>query len=163
MKKIGTLLAVFLISITSFTAGVAADDAANNRAVVQTFYDFLSNPGSQSHASTFRDNVATDWQSIGNYSGKNKTADAFIGQLGHFSKLIPDMKWNVEEMVQAGNRVIVPGRATGTPVGPLFGVDGMGKSFIIMSIDIHTLENGKITKSYHVEDWAGALGQLKGK
>lgn len=73
------------------------------------------------------------------------------------------MTWKVEEMIQAGNRVIVRGRATGTPKGPLFGVDGKGKSFMIMSIDIHTLENGKIAKTYHIEDWAGALRQLKGK
>lgn len=157
MNKFGTLLAAVLFSAATFASGASAND----KAVVQTFYDFLSNPGSQSHTKTFRANVADNWQSVGNYSGKNKTANAFIGQLGHFAKLIPDMKWKVEEMIQAGNRVIVRGRATGTPKGPLFGVDGKGKSFMIMSIDIHTLENGKIAKSYHVEDWAGALGQLK--
>ena len=66
-------------------------------------------------------------------------------------------------MIQAGDRVIVRGRASGTPKGPLFGVDGKGKSFTIMSIDIHTIKDGKIVKTYHVEDWAGALAQLKGK
>ncbi len=159
MLRIGTLLVVALLSTTS----LAKAAATNDKAVVQTFYDFLSNPGSASHAKTFRANVADNWQSVGNYSGKNKTANAFIGQLGFFAKLIPDMNWKVEEMIQAGNRVIVRGRATGTPKGPLFGVDGKGKSFMIMSIDIHTLENGKIIKTFHVEDWAGALRQLKGK
>ena len=159
MKIFGTLMTAVLLSVASLPSGAAAND----KAVVQSFYDFLSNPGSSSHAQAFRANVADDWQSIGNYSGKNKTAGAFIGQLGHFAKLIPDMNWQVEEMIQAGNRVIVRGRATGTPKGPLFGVDGNGKSFMIMSIDIHTMENGKIARSYHVEDWAGALGQLKGK
>ncbi len=159
MNKIGILLAAILLSVASFTSVAAADD----KAAVQTLYDFLSNPGSKSHANTFRSNLADNWQSVGNYSGKNKTADAFIGQLGHFAKLIPDLKWKVEEMIQAGNRVIVRGRATGTPKGALFGVDGKGNSFTIMSIDIHTLDNGKIAKSYHIEDWAGALGQLKGK
>ena len=42
------------------------------------------------------------------------------------------------------------------------GVDGKGKSWEIMSIDIHTVENGKVVTSYHVEDWAGAIRQLKG-
>jgi predicted ester cyclase len=159
MKTFSTLMAAVLLSVASFTSAAMAND----KAAVQTFYDFLSNPGSASHAKAFRANVADDWQSIGNYSGKNKTTGAFIGQLGHFAKLIPDMNWKIEEMIQAGNRVIVRGRATGTPQGPLFGVDGKGKSFTIMSIDIHTLENGKIAKSYHVEDWAGALAQLKAK
>ena len=35
-----------------------------------------------------------------------------------------------------------------------------GKSFKLMSIDVHTLENGKLTRSYHLEDWMGAVRQL---
>lgn len=38
-----------------------------------------------------------------------------------------------------------------------FGVDGQGRSFDIMTIDIHQLEDGKIAKTWHIEDWAGAL------
>ena len=159
MRQFSTLLAALLIGAMAITTGAKADDKSK----VQTFYDFLSNPGSKSHAETFRANVTADWKSIGDYSGKSKSADAFIGQLGFFSKLIPDLNWKIEEMIQAGDRVIVRGRASGTPKGPLFGVDGQGKSFEIMSIDIHTLKNGKIAQTFHVEDWAGALRQLKGK
>ena len=159
MRRVTLLLAAVLLSVASLTSTTMASD----KATVQTFYDFLSNPGSKSHAKVFQSNVASNWESVGNYSGKNKTAGAFVGQLGFFAKLIPDMKWKVEEMIQAGDRVIVRGRASGTPKGPLFGVDGKGKSFTIMSIDIHTLKDGKIVKTYHVEDWAGALRQLKGK
>ena len=159
MTKISYLFATVLLSMIPLSSGAVAND----KAVVQTFYDFLSNPASKSHARAFQASVTKDWQSIGNYSGKHKTANAFIGQLGFFAKLIPDMTWKVEEMIQAGDRIIVRGRASGTPNGPLFGVDGKGKSFMIMSIDIHTLKDGKIVKTYHVEDWAGALGQLKSR
>ena len=104
-----------------------------------------------------------DWKSIGDYSGKNKSKEAFAGQLGGFSKLIPDLNWEIQGIHQSGNVFTVRSRATGTPVGPLFGVDGEGRSFDILTIDIHTVENGKITHSYHVEDWAGALRQLSGR
>lgn len=76
---------------------------------------------------------------------------------------MPDLNWDVQEMIQEGNKVVVRSRATGTPKGPLFGVDGQGRSFDILTIDIHTVEDGKIMQSYHVEDWAGALQQLSGK
>ena len=66
-------------------------------------------------------------------------------------------------MIQEGDRVVVRSRATGTPAGPLFGVDGKGKRFDILTIDIHTIEDGKIVRTYHVEDWAGALRQLSAK
>ena len=136
---------------------------ADNKATVQTFYDLLSNPGSEAASKTFSANTSDSWESIGNYSGKNKTKGAFLGQMGFFAKLIPDLKWNVEEMIESVNKVIVRSRATGTPQGALFGVDGKGKGFDILTIDIHTLENGKITMTHHVEDWSGALQQLKGK
>ena len=29
-----------------------------------------------------------------------------------------------------------------------------------MSIDVHTIEGGKMVHSYHVEDWIGATRQL---
>jgi hypothetical protein len=35
-----------------------------------------------------------------------------------------------------------------------------GKSFKLMSIDVHTLQDGKISRTYHVEDWQGAFRQL---
>lgn len=148
----------------SFAVSKAYNSAPeSNEEIVQSFYDLLSNPASASATKKFSDNVSDDWKSVGNYSGKDKTKGAFLGQMGFFAKLIPDLNWKVEEMIAEGDRVVVRSRATGTPTGPLFGVDGKGKSFEILTIDIHTIENGKIVKTYHVEDWAGALNQLKGK
>lgn len=51
----------------------------------------------------------------------------------------------------------------GAPTKTFFGVEPSGKSFEIMTIDIHTVENGRITKSYHVEEWAKAIQQLSAK
>ncbi len=136
---------------------------ADNIATVQKFYDLLSNPGSQSHQQDVKENTAPTWESIGDYSGKSKSIDAFLGQMGGFSKLVPDLNWAVEDMIEAGDTIVVRSRATGTPVAPFFGVDGQGRSFDILTIDIHHMENGAIAKTYHVEDWAGALQQLSGK
>ena len=136
---------------------------ADSKETVQKFYDLLSNPGSETHVQAFSSATAENWISIGNYSGKNKTREAFLGQMGGFAKLIPDLNWAVEAMHQDDDVVIVRSRATGTPVAPFFGVDGQGRSFDILTIDIHELEDGKIVLTYHVEDWAGALQQLSGK
>ena len=154
-----------VMALTVFILSAAGNAFADGqKEVVQKFYDFLSNPASQSHADAFSAATTAEWQSIGDYTGKNKQREQFIGQVsGFFAKLIPDLKWEVQEMIQEGSTVVVRSRATGTPNGPLFGVDGKGKSFDILTIDIHTLENDKIVSSYHVEDWAGALQQLSGK
>ena len=151
---------IALALASSLVAGIAS---ADDKAIVQKFYDLLSNPGSKSHVTAFEDATSATWESIGDYSGKVKTRPAFIGQMGGFAKLIPDLNWAVQQMHQDGNTVTVRSRATGTPVAPLFGVDGEGRSFDIMTIDIHELQDGKIVRSYHVEDWAGALQQLSGR
>lgn len=143
----------------AFASTALADDSAT----VQSFYDLLSNPTSQDHVAAFEASITDDWESIGNYSGKNKNREGFLGQIGGFGQLVPDLNWAIEDTHQDGNFVTVRSRATGTPVGPMFGVDGEGRSFEIMTIDIHELEDGKIARSYHVEDWAGALGQLSGR
>lgn len=161
MTKSKTLFAALSLLLVSATSNVMA---ADEKSVVKTFYDFLSNPASEQYAAAFKEATHDDWESIGDYSGKNKNREAFIGQVsGFFAKLMPDLNWEVQEMIQEGNKVVVRSRATGTPNGPLFGVDGEGKSFDILTIDVHTVENGKIVSSYHLEDWAGALQQLKGK
>ncbi|MEO9825845.1 MAG: ester cyclase [Paracoccaceae bacterium] len=159
MKKAQTLLAATTIAAASLATTASAD----NKATVQVFYDLLSNPGSESHAAAFTEVTAESWESIGDYSGKNKTRDAFLGQMGGFAQLMPDLEWAVQDMHDAGDFVTVRSRATGTPVAPFFGVDGEGRGFDILTIDIHEIADGKIVRTYHVEDWAGGLQQLSGK
>jgi predicted ester cyclase len=159
MNTIQKTLAAASLAIMSISSVAAADDLPT----VQTFYDLLSNPGSESHTAAFVESTSAEWESVGDYSGKNKPRDAFLGQMGFFAKLIPDLEWSVQSMHQDGDFVTVRSRATGTPTGPFFGVDGQGRSFDIMTIDIHELEDGKIVRSFHVEDWATALKQLSGK
>jgi predicted ester cyclase len=157
MSKVQNTIAAATLAVASATSAVAG-----NVETVQVFYDLLSNPGSDSHTAAFVDATAETWESVGDYSGENKTRDAFIGQMGFFDQLIPDLEWSVQSMHEAGDFVTVRSRATGTPVGPLFGVDGEGRGFDIMTIDIHELKDGKIVRTHHVEDWSGALQQLSG-
>ncbi|MEM6588195.1 MAG: ester cyclase [Pseudomonadota bacterium] len=138
----------------------ATSVAAGDKETVTVFYELLSNPGSSELAAEFQDVTLESWESIGNYTGENKTREAFLGQMGGFAQLMPDLDWDVQAMHQDGNFITVRSRATGTPVAPFFGVDGEGRSFDILTIDIHELEDGKIARTYHVEDWATALQQL---
>lgn len=159
MKNTKSLLAAATLAVSS----MASSAFAGNIETVQSFYDLLSNAGSETHTAAFVDATADTWESVGDYSGNNKNRDAFLGQIGGFSKLLPDLNWAVQDMHDSGDFVTVRSRATGTPVAPFFGVDGEGRSFDIMAIDIHELADGKIVRTFHVEDWAGALQQLSGR
>jgi predicted ester cyclase len=61
----------------------------------------------------------------------------------------------------SGDRVIVRGEATGTPVGELFGAGPTGKSFKTMALDVFTVRGDKLASAYHVENWVGAIQQIQ--
>ena len=88
------------------------------------------------------------------------TRDEVVNGVGQRLKSVPDLKWEIKEILVSGNQVTVRGEATGTPAGEFMGAPHSGKSFKLMSIDVHTLEDGKMVRSYHIEDWLGAVRQI---
>ncbi len=103
--------------------------------------------------------LADSFQSKG--STEIKTKEQLIGQIQFFWKLVPDLKWEIQEMIQEGNQVVVRSSASGTPNGNFMGVQADGtKSFKTMTIDIHTVQNGQVVEVHHLEDWSTAIKQL---
>ncbi len=144
---------------TAFTAAHATDED-----VVRALYsDVFSKAGSPSLVESGNKILAPNWQSMGDYSGKAKTREELYAQFAGVSKVVPNLHVDVKEIIHDGDRYIVRGEMTGTPTGDFFGVKPSGKSFDIMNIDVHTVKNGQIVTTYHIEDWAGALQQLTAK
>jgi predicted ester cyclase len=134
-----------------------------DRALVQSFYEkVLSQTTAPDLTERMAGMLAASWESVGDYTGRSKNREQFGAQLQGFGALIPDLTWKIEELISAGDRHIVRGRAAGTPVGELFGVPPSGRRFEVMSIDIHTVADGRIARTYHIEDWASAIRQLRG-
>lgn len=149
--------AALLLATTSVSA------KADDKAVVTAFYtQLLSAPNSADIEQRVAKVVVDKWVSIPTPRG-GKDAAGLVKSLKGFGAAIPDLKWSVQEILKDGNRYTVRSIATGTPTKQFFGVEPSGKSFEIMTIDIHTVENGRITKSYHVEEWATAIRQLSAK
>ncbi len=154
---------LFSIALCALLFSLPSTGAASEEATVRDFYDKLlnvKNPNLEQDAANL---LADDWRSIGNYSGKNKDRETFVKGVRAYGQLIPNLSWNIQQVHQDGDTYIVRSRVMGTPNDVFFGVDPGGGSFDIMTIDIHTLTNGKISQSYHIEDWAGALHQLRAK
>jgi steroid delta-isomerase-like uncharacterized protein len=132
-------------------------------AVVRQFYDLLNHAADGDADERTARFMAEDWVSTPTPFGGPGRAGMVVSVKG-YGQLIPDLKWDVKEMLVDGSRVIVRSVATGTPKGPFLGVDPpTGQSFEIMTIDIHTVEDGKIVRSFHLEDWAAAIQQLTRK
>lgn len=154
MKKTLTALAM-----ASGLAGAAP--AADQDVVLALYSEVLSGTASPDLPARMARVLSPDWQSIGDYASPVKTRDQFLVQLQRVGGALPNLSWKVEEILQVGNRFVVRGRATATPVAPFMGAPFTGRGFEIMAIDIHTVEDNKIVLSYHVEDWHGAVEQLQ--
>lgn len=159
LRLIGqTCLAASLV-LTVPGANAQSLSSEQARAIVTPFYDALNAAPGRDATSLVLQSTNPDWVSCGNNevcSPREKVAPAIAG----FSKAIPDLKWEIKEILVSGDRVIVRGEASGTPAGPFMGAPHGGKSFKVMSIDIHTVKDGKLQRAYHIEDWAGAIRQL---
>ena len=139
-------------------------DESEARALIAPWYS-LFNVASRGDVKAIQEQVLTpDYESCNGYlPGECWGLATSIKVVSGFAASIPDMKFDIKEVVVAGDRVIVRGEVTGTPAGDLFGVPHTGKSFRMMALDMHTIKDGKIAKTYHMENWLSAIGQLRAK
>jgi len=149
------LLAAGLAASTA-RAELSADAA---RSAVTPFYKALNAEFTRDSADLIRQATAPEWVSCGSNDVCN-TRDEVIAGIGTRLKSVPDLKWEIKEILVSNSQVTVRGEATGTPSGEFFGTPHTGKSFKVMSIDVHTIEGGKMIRSYHIENWIGAVRQL---
>jgi len=132
-----------------------------NKEALMAFYEKALTVNSETRPEPILANILAD-NFVSKGSVESKTKEQLTGQLGFFWKLIPDLKWVPQEVLNDGNKFIVRSLATGTPNGDFMGLPTDGtKSFQIMTIDIHTIIDGKVQEVHHLEDWGTAMKQLK--
>jgi len=164
MKVLFQLAVITALLTRAVAAPAQGLTEAQARAVIAPWYSLFNQPV-QGDMKTLQEQVLTaDYESCWGYlPGECWGRDTSIKVVGGFGKSIPDMRFEIKEVLVAGDRVIVRGEVTGTPAVDLFGVPHTGKSFRIMAIDIQTIQDGKIARTYHLENWLSALGQLRAK
>jgi predicted ester cyclase len=161
MKRFLQVIAVSLSAAASPVSAQSLTEAAAHAAIAPWYSQF--NVATRGDVKTIQDQVTTpDYESCSGYlAAECWGRDTSIKVVGNFAKSIPDMTFDIKEVLVAGDRAIVRGEVSGTPAGELFGAPHTGKSFKIMAIDIQTIKDGKIAKTYHLENWVSALAQLR--
>lgn len=136
---------------------------AHDEATVRAFYaDVLSSPAETTEERYF-EIFSPELVSVPTPPG-GPGAQGMLNTIVFLGQVVPDLSWEPHEIIELDDgRFLVRGLAAGTPVGPFFGVETpTGRRFEVMSIDILTLDAGKIVHSYHLEDWTSAVAQLTG-
>lgn len=83
--------------------------------------------------------------------------------IGTYQTAFPDARWEVEEMLAAGDKVVTRWIGSGTHKGVLQGnpaIPPTGKKVRVMGVWIHRVSGGKIVETWNNWDMLGMLQQL---
>jgi steroid delta-isomerase-like uncharacterized protein len=77
-----------------------------------------------------------------------------------FRACFPDMRWQIHDLVAAGDRVVARTTMTGTQLGDFFGIPPTGKAVEVGGIHILRVADGKIVEHWGNNDDLGLMRQL---
>ena len=104
--------------------------------------------------------LAPEWEDIPLNPGQKAGRDGFKPMIGGFNQTISGLKITNDEIIEAGDKVVVRSTIEGTQAGPFAGFPSKGRPLKIMAIDIHQFKDGKVVKTWHIEDWLSGLFQM---
>ena len=104
--------------------------------------------------------MAPNGEDIPANEGQASGRDAFKPFVGGFHKMFPDLKVVNEDIIDAGDKVVVRSTISGTQAAPFAGFPSKGRPFSVMAVDIHEFKDGKVVRTWHVENWLGGLFQM---
>jgi steroid delta-isomerase-like uncharacterized protein len=128
-----------------------------NKAIMKRFWDELFTQGNTKVADEIvGPNYLNHDPAPGEQPGRAGLA-AFVAQM---HSAFPDGRFDVEQFVVEGDKVVTRWRATGTQRGEFMGIPATGKTVNITGIAIHRIADGLIVESWSHWDTMGLLQQL---
>ena len=103
---------------------------------------------------------APDWQDIPMVPGQEPGPDGLKKLIPGFLQAFPDLQIVVHDVIASGSRVGVRASLVGTHRGEIHGVPPTGRKVDVALHECHHLRDGKVTHTWHLEDWFGMLHQV---
>src|SRR3954453_6710890 len=82
---------------------------------------------------------------------------AFRDYYAAIRSAVPDARYEVDDLIAEGDRVVVRWRMVGTHKGTFRGIAPTGRPIVLKGIAIYRLEGGKLMERWVVSDVYGAL------
>jgi predicted ester cyclase len=136
----------------SHSSALSAEEIQSIETLYRAFTD--KNPDLLDEACT------PDWQDIPLLPGQGPGPDGLKNLIPMFLKAFPDLKIVVHEIVGSSGHAAARCSIIGTHLGEIFGVAPTGKVVDVALHEFHHLEGGKITHTWHLEDWFGMLNYI---
>jgi steroid delta-isomerase-like uncharacterized protein len=130
--------------------------SADTEALVRRFFEEFCN---QRHAEVANQVIAEEYVSHGPQAPPAEGPEGVKERVGLYQDAL-DGHWNLDEIISAGDRVVVRWTGTGTHHGELMGIDPTGKSISVEAISVFRIASGKIAEEWTVWDALGLLQQV---
>ncbi|WP_181421040.1 ester cyclase [Curtobacterium sp. MCSS17_011] len=92
--------------------------------------------------------------------GQEQDPGGMAAQIALFRHAMPNYTVEHQDVIVQGDKVAVRNTVSGTHQGAFMGHEPTGKRIRMRTIDVHQVRDGKIITTWHLEDFAGLIGQL---
>ena len=106
------------------------------------------------------DVLSAGWIDIPMAPGQKAGRAGMKGAMDGYFQSFPDFNVVNQDMIAEGDKVVVRSEIHATQSGAFAGVAPSNRPFTIMAIDIHQICDGRVVKTWHVEDWLNGLFQM---
>jgi predicted ester cyclase len=104
--------------------------------------------------------LAPGWEDIPLAPGQQSGPAGIKPIIRSLVAALPDLRITIDDMVQQPGKIGVRAAISGTHAGQLFGIAPTGKQVSFRLHEFHTLADGLLTTTWHMEDWFGLFTQL---
>ena len=104
------------------------------------------------------DEVCTpDWKDIPLNPGQVDGPQGLKDMINSFITMFPDVEINIHEIFGSHERAGVRAEIAFTQQQKVLGIPATGKKVAVALHEFHYLKDGKLTHTWHLEDWFGLL------
>ena len=143
-------------AVEQYKAEVEAD-RNQKLAVIQKFYGVFST----GDMSVLPEILAEDYTQYPADPGQTPDIEGFIKHANDFANMFSDLEGEPSHIMVDGDFVFVRSDLEVTHSGTAFGIPATGKQIEMKAFDLHQFnEEGKIARTWHLEDFWGAYSQI---
>lgn len=148
---------IVLLATSLFTAQAGAAPAVTEpREIASQWYEAFAH-----HDAGLLERILTpSWVDLPSPPDAAHGPEAAKAAMAMLVGAFPDFNIKIEDLIQDGSKVVVRSTITGTQRQAFAGLPPTGRSMKIQAVDIHEIENGKIVRTWHTEDWMTGLREL---
>jgi predicted ester cyclase len=100
-----------------------------------------------------------DWQEIPMAPGQKPGPEGLKNLITFFHQTFPDIEITMQDIFGTAERIAVRAEMTFTHDKEFMGILPVNQKVKVSMLELHHLKDGKVTHTWHLEDWFGLLMQ----